>query len=210
MSQTILHHSVTTLRGVGEKLRLRLSEIGIYSLEDLLFHFPLRYQDRTRITPIGALTDQIDAVVQGDIKGAAVTMGRRRTLVVQIGDDSGLITVRFFHFRQTQVAQFKTGGRVTLFGTPRRLAGKVEMVHPEYRLGDEANLLEPALTPVYPTVSGLGQNTWRKLCGQAVALLTKSPPDDLLAGVTEDTITLPEAISFLHNPPPSASLEHLL
>ena len=94
---------MTTLRGVGEKLRLRLSEIGIYSLEDLLFHFPLRYQDRTRITPIGALADQIDAVVQGDIRGAAVTMGRRRTLVVQIGDDTGLITVRFFHFRQTQV-----------------------------------------------------------------------------------------------------------
>lgn len=197
---------MTTLRGVGEKLRLRLSEIGISSLEDLLFHFPLRYQDRTRITPIGALTDQIDAVVQGDIRGAAVTMGRRRTLVVQIGDDTGLITVRFFHFRQTQVAQFKTGGHVTLFGTPRRLAGKVEMVHPEYRLGDEANLLEPALTPVYPTVSGLGQSTWRKLCGQAVALLTKTPPDDLLAGVTDDIITLPEAISFLHNPPPSASL----
>jgi ATP-dependent DNA helicase RecG len=206
LSQTILQNSVTTLRGVGEKLRLRLSEIGIYSLEDLLFHFPLRYQDRTRVTPIGALTDQIDAVVQGDIRGAAVTMGRRRTLVVQVGDDTGLITVRFFHFRQTQVAQFKTGGRVTLFGTPRRLAGKVEMVHPEYRLGDEASLLEPALTPVYPTVSGLGQSTWRKLCGQAVALLTKTPPDDLLAGVTDDTITLPEAISFLHNPPPSASL----
>ena len=101
---------MTTLRGVGEKLRLRLSEIGIYSLEDLLFHFPLRYQDRTRVTPIGALTDQIDAVVQGEIKGAAVTMGRRRTLVVQIGDETGLVTVRFFHFRQMQVAQFKTGG----------------------------------------------------------------------------------------------------
>ena len=68
------------------------------------------------------------------------------------------------------------------------------------------SLLEPALTPVYPTVSGLGQSTWRKLCGQAVALLTKTPPDDLLTGVTDDTITLPEAISFLHNPPPSASL----
>ena len=87
-----MHNSVTTLRGVGEKLRLRLSEIGIDSLEDLLFHFPLRYQDRTRVTPIGALTDQIDAVVQGDIKGAAVTMGRRRTLVVKISDDTGFIT----------------------------------------------------------------------------------------------------------------------
>jgi ATP-dependent DNA helicase RecG len=156
LSQTILQNSVTTLRGVGEKLRLRLSEIGIYSLEDLLFHFPLRYQDRTRITPIGALADQIDAVVQGDIRGAAVTMGRRRTLVVQIGDDTGLITVRFFHFRQTQVAQFKAGGRITLFGTPRRLAGKVEMVHPEYRLGDDG---QPVGASTHARLSHC-QRTW--------------------------------------------------
>ena len=102
-------------------------------------------------------------------------MGRRRTLVVQIGDDTGLITVRFFHFRQTQVAQFKTGGRVTLFGTPRRLAGKVEMVHPEYRLGDEANLLEPALTPVYPTVSGLGQKHLAKTLWSGSGIADQNP-----------------------------------
>ena len=207
MSQSILLEPVTTLRGVGAKMASRLAEIGIRSLEDLLFHFPLRYQDRTQVTPIAGLRDQIDAVIEGTVRGAAVTMGRRRTLLVKVEDSTGLLTVRFFHFRQAQVTQFKTGARVQLFGTPRRLGSGTEVIHPEYRLGETADLVEPALTPVYPTVSGIGQSTWRKLCGQALAALNRQPPEDLLQGITEDRITLGEAIAFLHNPPPGTELD---
>lgn len=184
----------------------RLADIGIRSLEDLLFHFPLRYQDRTKITAIGGLRDQVDAVVEAEVRAAAVTMGRRRTLLVKVDDGTGLLTLRFFHFRQSQVSQFKQGATVQLFGTPRWLGGQIEMIHPEYRLGAGAELVEPALTPVYPTVSGLGQSTWRKLCGQAINLLSKNPPEDLLDQITEDGITLADAIAFLHNPPPDAEL----
>jgi len=207
LSQSILLEPVTTLRGVGAKMASRLAEIGIRSLEDLLFHFPLRYQDRTQVTPIAGLRDQVDAVIKGTVRGAAVTMGRRRTLLVKVEDSTGLLTVRFFHFRQAQVTQFKTGARVQLFGTPRRLGSGTEVIHPEYRLGETADLVEPALTPVYPTVSGIGQSTWRKLCGQALAALNRQPPEDLLQGITEDRITLSEAIAFLHNPPPGTELD---
>ena len=207
MSQSILLEPVTTLRGVGAKMASRLAEIGIRSLEDLLFHFPLRYQDRTQVTPIAGLRDQVDAVIEGTVRGAAVTMGRRRTLLVKVEDSTGLLTVRFFHFRQAQVTQFKTGARVQLFGTPRRLGSGTEVIHPEYRLGETADLVEPALTPVYPTVSGIGQSTWRKLCGQALAALNRQPPEDLLQGITKDRITLGEAIAFLHNPPPGTELD---
>ena len=187
----------------------RLADIGIRSLEDLLFHFPLRYQDRTKISAIGGLRDQVDAVVEAEVRAAAVTMGRRRTLVVKVDDGTGLLTLRFFHFRQAQVSQFKQGSTIQLFGTPRWLGGQIEMVHPEYRLGEGAQLLEAALTPVYPTVSGLGQSTWRKLCGQALALLSKEPPEDLLDGITDDRVSLTEAITFLHNPPPTAALSQI-
>ena len=207
MSQSILLEPVTTLRGVGAKMASRLTEIGIRSLEDLLFHFPLRYQDRTQVTPIAGLRDQVDAVIKGTVRGAAVTMGRRRTLLVKVEDSTGLLTVRFFHFRQAQVTQFKTGARVQLFGTPRRLGSGTEVIHPEYRLGETADLVEPALTPVYPTVSGIGQSTWRKLCGQALAALNRQPPEDLLQGITADRITLSEAIAFPHNPPPGTELD---
>ena len=187
----------------------RLADIGIRSLEDLLFHFPLRYQDRTKISTIGGLRDQVDAVVEAEVRAAAVTMGRRRALVVKVDDGTGLLTLRFFHFRQAQVSQFKQGSTIQLFGTPRWLGGQIEMVHPEYRLGEGAQLLEAALTPVYPTVSGLGQSTWRKLCGQALALLSKEPPEDLLDGITDDRVSLTEAITFLHNPPPTAALSQI-
>ena len=187
----------------------RLADIGIRSLEDLLFHFPLRYQDRTKITAIGGLRDQIDAVVEAEVRAAAVTMGRRRTLLIKVDDGTGLLTLRFFHFRQAQISQFRQGSAIQLFGTPRRVGGQMEMVHPEYRLGESAQLLEAALTPVYPTVSGLGQSTWRKLCGQALALLSKDPPGDLLDGITDDHVSLTEAITFLHNPPPTAALSQI-
>ncbi len=207
MSQSILLEPVTTLRGVGTKMASRLADIGIRSLEDLLFHFPLRYQDRTQITPIAGLCDQVDAIIEGTVRGAAVTTGHRRTLLVKVEDSTGLLTVRFFHFRQAQVTQFKKGARVQLFGAPRRLGNGIEVVHPEYRLGETADLVEPALTPVYPTVSGIGQSTWRKLCGQALAALNRQPPEDLLHSITEDHITLGEAIAFLHNPPPCTELD---
>ena len=98
LSQSILQHPVTVLRGVGDKMASRLADIGIRSLEDLLFHFPLRYQDRTKITAIGGLRDQVDAVVEAEVRAAAVTMGRRRTLLVKVDDGTGLLTLRFFHF----------------------------------------------------------------------------------------------------------------
>ena len=184
----------------------RLADLGVRSLEDLLFHFPLRYQDRTQTTTIGELRDQVDAVVEAEVRAAAVTMGRRRTLLVKVEDGTGLLTLRFFHFRQSQVSQFKRGATVQLFGTPRWLGGQVEMIHPEYRIGAGADLVEAALTPVYPTASGLGQSTWRKLCSQALNLLSKNPPEDLLKQITDDDITLADAITFLHNPPPNAEL----
>ncbi|GIR14430.1 MAG: hypothetical protein CM15mP25_1850 [Gammaproteobacteria bacterium] len=59
LSQSILQHPVTVLRGVGDKMASRLADIGIRSLEDLLFHFPLRYQDRTKISAIGGLRDRL-------------------------------------------------------------------------------------------------------------------------------------------------------
>ena len=114
----------------------RLGDIGIQSMEDLLFHFPYRYQDRTRITPIAGVRDQVDALVEGEVRAAAVTSGRHRSLLVKVEDNTGLLTLRFFHFRHAQVSQFRQGAVVQAFGTPRRVGGGVDIIHPEYRLGN--------------------------------------------------------------------------
>jgi ATP-dependent DNA helicase RecG len=201
---------VTALKGVGAKLAGRLAEIGIHRLEQLLFHFPLRYQDRTRITPIAGLTDGVDAVVQGTVRLASVAPGRRRSLVVKVADASGLMTLRFFHFRQAQVRQFSEGSAVSLYGQPRRSGGAVEMVHPEYRLGEDASVTEDRLTPVYPTVEGIGQATWRNLLAQALGQLRQSPPEDLLPSALSAGQSLSDAIQLLHQPPPDVDVAQIL
>jgi len=80
----------------------RLADYGIRYVEDLLFHLPLRYQDRTRVTPIAAAREGADLVIEGDIRAADIVFGRRRSLVVRLQDGSGTISMRFFHFSAAQ------------------------------------------------------------------------------------------------------------
>lgn len=206
-SDNALRAPVRSLRGVGPKLEARLTELGICSVEDLLYHFPLRYQDRTQVTAIGGLRDGVDAIVHGAIRLASVVPGRRRSLVVKLEDASGLLTLRFFHFHPSQVRQLQTGVEITLFGQARWLGGGFEMVHPEYRLQGPEAFLEPSLTPVYPTVEGIGQSVWRNLLGQSLALLAHSDIPDLLADIGDSTFSAQSSITFLHRPPRDAATQ---
>lgn len=89
--------SVTALKGVGEAMAEKLAKVGLENLQDVLFHLPLRYQDRTRIVPIGALSPGQDAVIEGVVSGADVVMGKRRSLLVRLGDGTGVVSLRFYH-----------------------------------------------------------------------------------------------------------------
>ncbi len=209
MSNQPLAIPLSTLKGVGPKLGQRLSELGLNSVEDLLFHFPLRYQDRTQLTPIGGLKDGVEAVVQGEVRIASVVPGRRRSLVAKIADNTGFVTLRFFHFRQAQVAQMTPGTPISLFGQPRRSNNGFEIIHPEYRLGNQEISLDTALTPIYPTVEGIGQNVWRNLTEQALTALKGSPPADLLGSHAPASYSLEEAITYLHRPPTGAALAEI-
>ena len=200
----IVTQSVDALRGVGPKLAARLADYGIRSIEDLLFHFPLRYQDRTRITPIGAVQDGAEVVVEGDILLVDVAHGRRRSLLVKLGDGTGTATLRFFHFSAAQRNALQPGMRLRCFGAARRSGALApEFVHPEYRFSAGAEPAEAALTPVYPGTEGISQHQWRKLCAQALALLRRQPPQELLPA-DDARFSLANAISFLHRPPPDA------
>lgn len=201
-----LNNPISSLKGVGPKVAQKLADLGINTVEDVLFHFPLRYQDKTKVTPIAGLADGVDAVIYGTVEAAGVVPGKRRSLVVKVADGTGLITVRFFHFRHNQVDQFRPGVEVTLFGQPRRGNQGADMVHPEYRIGGPETQLENALTPIYPTVEGIGQAIWRRLSDQALAMLRSDPPMDLLQGFDPGKFGLVDALTFLHRPPPGASL----
>jgi ATP-dependent DNA helicase RecG len=184
----------------------KLAEAGIEQIQDLLFHLPLRYQDRTRVTPIGALQVGVDAVIEGEVRLADVAYGRRRSLVCRIQDGSGTLTLRFFHFSAAQKRNLEPGCRLRCYGEVRRGASGLEIYHPEYRkvdAGDDAGV-EEALTPVYPTRAGISQTSWRKLCEQAVSQLAAASLPDLLAPKQANTMTLVEALQYLHAPPPDA------
>lgn len=208
--QGIANLSVRELRGVGPKLATRLADYGVRYLEDLLFHLPLRYQDRTRVTAIAAAREGADLVIEGEIRAADVVFGRRRSLVARIQDGSGTLTLRFFHFSAAQKNNLQPGTRLRCFGQVRRGGSGLEMYHPEYQqLQEESPPVEEALTPIYPTTSGIGQNQWRKLCDQALTYLQRERALDLLPPNENYPYDLTRALQYLHSPPPDASLELL-
>ena len=219
---------VTSLRGVGEAVADKLAGLGIRTVEDVLFHLPFRYQDRTRLTPIGALEPGREAVVRGEVLTADVVIQRKRCLLVRVADGTGSMVLRFFHFGQSQVRQFERGARVQAFGEARRGPGQIEMVHPEYRVlfrapdGAEPPL-DGALTAFYPATEGVAQTMLRRLTDQALERLDASLlPDWLPAGavgggaangVAGPAARLPalgDALRTVHRPPPEADVESLL
>ncbi|HGY9624087.1 ATP-dependent DNA helicase RecG [Pseudomonas juntendi] len=206
---------VTALKGVGDAMAEKLAKVGLENLQDLLFHLPLRYQDRTRVVPIGALRPGQDAVIEGVVSGADVTMGKRRSLVVRLGDGTGVLSLRFYHFSNAQKEGLKRGTHLRCYGEARPGASGLEIYHPEYRAlngSEPAPPVEQTLTPIYPTTEGLTQQRLRLLCQQSLAMLgPRSLPDWLPAELARDYQLAPldDAIRYLHNPPADADLEEL-
>ncbi|KHJ51300.1 ATP-dependent DNA helicase RecG [Halomonas sp. C22] len=206
---------VTVLKGVGDALAIKLARLGVERVSDLLFHLPLRYQDRTRLTPIGHLRAGQEAVVEGEVTASDVVKGRRRSLLVRLRDGSGILSLRFFHFSPAQQQQLRPGATVRAFGEARAGATGLEIYHPEYRLsGSSETPVEEYYTPIYPTTEGLHQARLRALAQQALRLLTQAP--ETLPDVIPDTLRqrfqlpgLHASLQLLHQPPPDVDLEQL-
>ena len=205
------------LRGVGPRLESSLNQLGIHSAQDLLFHLPFRYEDRTRIHPIGALYPGARVLVEGEVEHSAIVRGRRAMLLVVISDGTGRITLRFFHFRAAQKQQFSKGTRVRCYGEVRGGYQGLDMVHPSYKriLSEQDEAVSDRLTPVYPSVEGLGQASWIKLSDQALKLLQKQQleleellPDDLQGNL--QIPSLADALAYIHRPPVGADVAALV
>ena len=205
---------VTDLKGAGPRLAEKLERLGVHTCEDLLFHLPLRYQDRTRVTPIGGLRPEQTAVIEGKIMAADVVYGRRRSLLVRVGDGTGMISLRFFHFSAGQKASLEPGRAVRAFGETRPGASGLELYHPEYEsAAGELAPLEKRLTPVYPATEGVSQPLLRRLVDQTRQAMERDPPRDLMPpSLTGESglPTLQQALTTLHAPSPDADVEALL
>ncbi|MCH8060242.1 MAG: ATP-dependent DNA helicase RecG, partial [Proteobacteria bacterium] len=176
---------------------------------------PLRYEDRTQLVKLGALEPGCRCLVTGEVLLAEVVYRGRRNLFVRIGDGSGQLTLRFFHFSRQQQAQFQVGVRLTCFGEARKGSMGIEMIHPEYRLlrEDQDSAIDATLTPIYPATEGVQQGRLRSLTDQALHMMRDSPPAELLPPDVRETLDLPplaEAILYLHRPPADADVTRIL
>ncbi|WP_372637403.1 ATP-dependent DNA helicase RecG, partial [Alcanivorax jadensis] len=204
---------ITRLKGVGPAAAERLAKLGLHNLEDVLFHLPFRYEDRTRITPIGSLRPETGVVIEGQVMAADVVFGRRRSLLCKVADGTGMVTLRFYHFSAAQKNNLERGRTIRVYGEPRPGAAGLEFYHPEYQVGETLPPLEKALTPVYPTTEGVSQKLLRNLAGQALHYLHGHPPAELIPADLLDQRGLPsltDALSKLHNPRPDDPVNLLL
>ncbi|WP_339719489.1 ATP-dependent DNA helicase RecG [Marinomonas primoryensis] len=205
---------VRDLKGVGDAMAEKLAKLHLNTVQDLLFHLPIRYQDRTRVVPIGQLHFGDEAVIEGQVTGSEIKMGKRRSLLCRIKDHTGTLCLRFFHFSAAQKKQLEPGKRVRCFGEIRRGSSGFEIYHPEYKvIGDEETQEESAqLTPIYPLTEGLTQTKIRQLCEQALERLTPYNLQEWLPDEIREQFSLPplcDAIQFLHHPSRDADLELL-
>ncbi len=200
---------VSALRGAGPKVVERLARLNIRSVQDLLLHLPSRYQDRTRLTPIGALRSGLEAVVEGTVEHCDVEMVPRRTLRATVRDDSGVLHLRFFHFGTALRARLRPGARVRCYGEPRNGFHGLEVIHPELTPigGPEPVPMEQRLTPVYPVTEGLQQGTLRSLSEQAMDIYRSEGERVLPEGLSRAQLQrlrlpkLADALEGVHRPP---------
>ncbi|HEX7418206.1 MAG TPA: ATP-dependent DNA helicase RecG [Steroidobacteraceae bacterium] len=208
---------VTELAGVGPALAERLAKLGVEQVQDLLFVLPLRYEDRTRIVPIGSLVAGTRVAVEGEVQLTEVVYRRRRQLLSRIADRSGFLTLRFFYFSAAQQAGLARGTLLRCFGEVRRGPLGLEIVHPEYRrvppreAGAPAPL-EQTLTPIYPTTEGVAQGRLRGLISQALRELETAGVRDWLPAAVLRSLDLPSlkrSLLYVHRPPTEARLSEL-
>ncbi len=203
---------LTSLSGVGAAIAEKLSRIGINNVQDLLFHLPLRYEDRTRVTPIADIRPESFATIEGFVQHTEVQFGRRPILSVTLSDGTSKIMLKFFNFNAGMKNSLAVGVRVKAFGEIKRGRYMAEIHHPEYQIIRNNQPLELAetLTPIYSTTEGLKQASLRKMTKQALAVLQNVQVTELLPEqYNPHQYSLKEALALLHRPPPSVLAEVL-
>lgn len=203
---------LTSLSGVGAAITEKLSRIGINNVQDLLFHLPLRYEDRTRVTPIADIRPESFATIEGYVQHTEVQFGRRPILSVTLSDGTSKIMLKFFNFNAGMKNSLAIGVRVKAFGEIKRGRYMAEIHHPEYQIirNNQPLALAETLTPIYSTTEGLKQASLRKMTEQALAVLQNVQVAELLPEqYNPHQYSLKEALALLHRPPPSVSAEVL-
>ncbi|MGR9037327.1 MAG: ATP-dependent DNA helicase RecG, partial [Gammaproteobacteria bacterium] len=213
---TYLNRPVAALKGIGPQTANRLQKIGVHTIQDLLFHLPYRYEDRTRLTSIGSLEAGMTALVAGTVEHTDLLPNKRRDLISRISDGTGFVSLKFFHYTAGHYNNLKPGAFICCYGEVRYGFAGLEMIHPDYKViaDPDESVTESRLTPVYPLTEGLTQTVVRKavsqalkLCNRDNRLLTDWIPQSILKNYHFPSLT--EALQTLHAPDEPVASEAL-
>ncbi len=208
-----LAQPVASLSGIGPKSVSKLEKLGIQTLQDLLFHLPHRYEDRTKVYPIHTLLPGMVVLTSGIVEQTEIITKGRGTLVCRINDQSSYLNLKFFHFTAKQKSNLSPGTLVSCFGEVRNGYQGIEIIHPEYKIiSSTTNITEACLTPIYPLTEGLHQTTLRKTIQQALSLCLNQLTDWLPLSILKQNHypSLSNALQTLHQPEEQITAEQLL
>jgi len=200
---------VTTIKGVGEKLSQSFLRLGIKTVEDLLFHFPIGYQDRTKLKQIANLIPEEDFVIRGSVEKVSQTFVPRKMLLVKLKDNTGHIYIRFFYYFPGLRNIFKEGVELQISGTGRLGRYGLETVHPEYEVVTNKDF-KPQILPRYSLTKGITHQKVRKIVQEAVNLIEEDKihiPDYLPSNELD---SLNKSIIDIHNPSPNSNINDYL
>ncbi len=224
-SRQQLSTPVVHLKGVGPRLAEKLAKLDIHSVEDLLYILPHRYEDRREFRKIGSLRDGMHEVFSGEILAcgeATTSRSRRKIFEAVVGDGTGQITLKWFHYRKDWISKrFVVGRRAVFTGEIKRYGATREIHHPDTEfLAPDQTLADyqssdplafGRILPVYPLTEGLTQYAARKIWKQAVDLFVHHVPSCLPDSVVKKhhLVSMADALRQVHWPSNETNVEQL-
>ena len=199
---------VTSVKGVGEKLSQSLLKLGIKTIEDLFFHFPVDYQDRTKLKNIAELLPEEDFVIRGVVEKVSQTFVPRKMLLIRLKDNTGHIYIRFFYYFPGLRNIFKEGAELQISGVSRLGRYGLETIHPEYEITTDD--FKPKILPKYRLTKGITHQKLRKLISEAITLVKKNKIEISDHLPKNEFNTLNQSIIDIHNPDPESNIEDYL
>ena len=201
--------SVQQLQGVGAAAATLLEKLHIFSTDDLLFHLPRDYEDRSTIIPMNQLVVGRSYLLEGEVRSVDFPPGKKKSLAALVQDDFGKVTLRFYHIYKGLTDRIKMGQRLRIFGEVRVGARGLELYHPEIQVIHQHTALpKTQLTAIYPSTEGLTQPKLREYVRQALTHHSDDLPE-LLPSKYSNGYELKEALHYIHEPPTDANMLQL-
>ena len=198
------------LQGVGpQRATLLNKELNIFSLHDLLYYFPYKYVDRSRLYYIHEIDGNMPYI---QLKGQILSFetmgeGRQHRLVAHFSDGTGVIDLVWFQGIKYLMGRYKAHEEYIVFGKPTVFNGRINVAHPDIDPAKDLTLSTMGLQPYYNTSekmkrAGLNSHALEKLMGNAFALLQGTMPETLSQKVVEEhhLMSLDEALRNIHFP----------